>query len=102
MPTPLTPVAVVTIAIGRSLFRRGFADGMRAAETNKPVQFGDVTPWKDMASECLAADDANDWLQPHERTFVEDMVFWCERREPTEKQGRWLHLLWTKAKRRRR
>jgi hypothetical protein len=84
----------------RVLYDHGFADGKRTAESDRPVQFNDVTPWKDIASECLSADDTNHWLQPHERTFVEDMVRWCERREPSEKQGKWLHLLWVRAKRR--
>jgi hypothetical protein len=86
----------------RVLYDRGFEAGKRAAESDKPMQFGDVTPWKDMAAECLSADNINNWLQPHERAFVEDMVHWCERREPSEKQGKWLHVLWTRAKRRRR
>jgi hypothetical protein len=86
----------------RVLYDRGFDAGKRAAENDRPVQFGEVTPWRDMAAECVDADNINNWLQPHERAFVEDMVHWCERREPSEKQGKWLHVLWTRAKRRRR
>jgi hypothetical protein len=86
----------------RSLYDAGFDDGKRAAEGDRLVQFDDVTPWRTMAAECLRSDDADHWLAPHERGFVEDMARWCERREPSPKQGNWLHLLWTRAKKRRR
>jgi hypothetical protein len=92
----------LSVADMRSLYDAGFDDGKRTAEHEQPVRFGDITSWRDMAAECLRSDDENRWLQPHERAFVEDMVPWCERREPSEKQRRWLHMLWMRAKRRRR
>ena len=39
-------------------------------------------------------------LSPKEVGFVEDMVRWCARREPTEKQAKWLHVLYCKIGRR--
>ena len=86
----------------RLLYDNGFEGGKRAAENDKPVEFTNAAPWCDMALEVLKSDEGNSWLQPHEREFIEDMARWCERRDPTEKQGRWLHRLWTRARRRRR
>jgi hypothetical protein len=86
----------------KRIYDAGFDHGVASVEHEQPVRFDDVTPWRTMAAECLRVDDKNGWLAPHERGFCEDMVRWCERREPTEKQGRWLHLLWMRAKKRSR
>jgi len=83
------------------LYDHGFQDGKRTAEDNRPAAFHDLTPWKDMAAEIIASHDADPWLQQRELDFARDMVRWCERREPSEKQGKWLHVLWTRARRRR-
>jgi hypothetical protein len=52
-----------------------------------------------MAKYCVERDDGR--LSPKERGFVEDMLLWCARREPSEKQGKWLHVLYVKLGRRR-
>jgi len=48
----------------------------------------------EMAKYCAERDDGR--LSAKERRFVDDMVRWCTRREPTEKQGRWLHVLYVR------
>jgi hypothetical protein len=53
----------------------------------------------EMATYCVEHDDGR--LTPKERGFVEDMTRWCARREPTEKQAKWLHVLWVRLGRRR-
>ena len=40
-------------------------------------------------------------LSEKEVKFIDDMVRWCARREPSEKQGRWLHAIYCKVGRRR-
>jgi hypothetical protein len=85
----------------RTLYDSGFQDGKRAVENGKPPQFHEVTPWRDMVAEIAASEGASPWLKPHERDFVGDMERWCQRRDPTEKQGNWIHILWTRARKRR-
>jgi hypothetical protein len=43
---------------------------------------------------------ANGRLSPKEQGFVDDMVRWCVRREPSEKQAKWLHSIWCRVGRR--
>lgn len=83
----------------RVLYDSGFQDGQRAAE--KPPQFHEVTPWRDMVAEIAASDETNPWLNQKERDFIGDMKRWCQRRDPSERQGNWIHALWTRARRRR-
>jgi hypothetical protein len=52
-----------------------------------------------MAIECRDHDDGR--LSPREREFVEDMVRWTARREPSEKQGKWLRMLYVRVGKRR-
>jgi hypothetical protein len=40
---------------------------------------------------------ANGRLAPKEQDFVDDMVRWCARREPSEKQAKWLHAIYCKV-----
>jgi hypothetical protein len=59
-----------------------------------------ATPsWYDMALACAERD--GDRLNSREREFVDDMVRWTARREPSEKQGKWLHALYCRLERRR-
>jgi hypothetical protein len=44
--------------------------------------------------------EANGRLTPKEEDFVNDMVRWCARREPSEKQGKWLHAIYCRIGRR--
>src|SRR5262249_38355346 len=83
------------------IYDAAYADGRRAAENDKPPQFHEVTPWRDMVAEIRTTDESAPWLKPHERGFIEDMSRWCQRRDPTEKQGNWIHILWVRARRRR-
>jgi hypothetical protein len=52
-----------------------------------------------MACEITAKENGR--LSEKERDFVEDMVRWCARREPSEKQGKWLHSIYCRIGRRR-
>ena len=51
-----------------------------------------------MACEIKHKDDGR--LSPKESNFVDDMVRWCIRREPSEKQAEWLHAIYCKIGRR--
>jgi hypothetical protein len=44
---------------------------------------------------------ANGRLSEKEQEFVADMVRWCARREPSEKQAKWLHDIYCRIGRRR-
>jgi hypothetical protein len=46
--------------------------------------------------------NANGRLKPNEAQFVDDMVMWCAKREPTEKQGKWLLVLYSRIVKKRR
>jgi hypothetical protein len=45
---------------------------------------------------CEIIHEENGRLNAKEHDFVEDMVRWCARREPTEKQGKWLHAIYSR------
>jgi hypothetical protein len=82
------------------IYDAAFADGRRAAENNKPTEFHDVEPnWHEIAVNCRDHDDGR--LTPREREFVNDMVRWTVHRKPSEKQGKWLHLIYVRLGRRR-
>ena len=69
---------------GRTRARR-----RRASAIPPPVRPG--SRWRNTAPSTTTA----------EREFIDDMTRWCMRREPTEKQGKWLHLLYVRIGRRR-
>jgi len=52
-----------------------------------------------MAKEIEYKDNGH--LNAKEREFVGDMVRWCARREPSEKQAKWLHAIYCRIERRR-
>jgi hypothetical protein len=80
----------------REIYDAGFQDGNQAAEQTRGDDFHNVSPsWHDMAVECRDRDNGR--LTPREREFVEDMVRWTARREPSEKQGKWLHILYVRV-----
>jgi hypothetical protein len=56
--------------------------------------------WHEMALYC-AANINSPRLFPSERDFINDMVRWTERKEPTTKQGDWLHKIYMRLGRRR-
>jgi hypothetical protein len=51
-----------------------------------------------MACEIQHKDNGS--LTAKERGFVADMVRWCARRKPSEKQAKWLHAIYCKVGRR--
>jgi hypothetical protein len=42
----------------------------------------------------------NGRLKPHEAQFIDDMIVWCAKRQPTEKQGKWLLVLYSRIAKR--
>jgi len=83
------------------IYDAAYQDGRRAAERDKPTEFHDVeTNWHEMAINCRDQDDGR--LSQREREFVDDMVRWTVHRRPSEKQGKWLHLLYVRLGRRQR
>ena len=69
------------------IYDKAFTDGKKAAAAN--TGFSDVNgsggpSFHEMA--CEIQDKENGRLSEKERDFVEDMVRWCARREPSEKQ----------------
>jgi len=82
------------------IYDAAYADGQRDAEKDKPAEFHDIEPnWHEMAINCRDQDDGR--LTPRERDFVNDMLRWTVHRKPSEKQGKWLHLLYVRLGRRR-
>jgi hypothetical protein len=83
----------------QKIYNAGVRDGKDAATAGQG--FGDVEgpSYYQMAQFCAEHDDGR--LTSKERGFVDDMVRWCARREPTEKQGKWLHVLYFRLGRRR-
>ena len=79
-------------------YNTAYANGKNAAATDAGFSNVDESTWHEMANFCAERDDR---LTTREREFVSDMVSWTARREPTEKQGRWLHLLYVRLGRRR-
>jgi hypothetical protein len=74
-------------------------DGKDAAATDKGFSNVEGPSYYEMAKHCVEHDNGR--LSAKERGFVEDMQRWCARREPSEKQGRWLHALYVRVRRRR-
>ena len=83
------------------IYDAAYQDGKHAAEQTQGAEFHNVggPSWHDMAIECR--DHDNGRLTPREREFIEDMVRWTTRREPSEKQGKWLHVLYVRMAKRR-
>jgi hypothetical protein len=61
--------------------------------------FNSVDPpsFYEMACEIQAKDDERGQLGEKERGFIDDMVRWTARREPTERQASWLHSIYCKV-----
>jgi hypothetical protein len=84
----------------REIYDAAYQDGKQAQAAEQADEFHNVGPFgHDMAIECR--DHDNGRLTPREREFVEDMVRWTARREPSEKQGKWLHMLYVRVGKRR-
>ena len=74
-------------------------DGKDAAAADKGFSDIEGPSFFQMAQFCAEHDDGR--LTSKERGFVDDIVCWCARREPSEKQGKWLYVLYVKLGRRR-
>ena len=84
----------------QTIYDRAYRDGKKAAAATGG--FSDVgspggPSWHDMAVAILSK--ANGRLSPKELGFVEDMERRCARREPTEKQAKWLHSIYCRIHR---
>ena len=80
------------------IYDQAFRDGKQAAAVN--AGFTNVGP-SFYAMACEIKHKADGRLSPKEHDFVEDMVRWCTRREPSEKQSKWLHAIYCRIGRRR-
>jgi hypothetical protein len=83
----------------QKIYNAGVRDGKDAATADKGFSDIEGPSFFQMATYCAEHDDGR--LTSKERGFVDDMVRWCARREPSEKQGKWLHVLYVKLGRRR-
>ena len=63
--------------------------------------FGSVDPPSFYEMACEIKHKANGRLREKEHEFVADMVRWCARREPSEKQAKWLHDIYCRIGRHR-
>jgi hypothetical protein len=82
----------------QKIYNAAYREGKESAAVDKG--FGDIEgpSYYQMAQYCA---EHSDRLNEKEQGFVNDMVRWCARREPSEKQGKWLHVLYVRVGRRR-
>jgi hypothetical protein len=84
----------------KRLYDAGFQQGKNAAATTVGFTNVEAPPsFYEMACEIKRKGDGR--LSQKESGFVDDMVRWCARREPSEKQAKWLHAIYCKIGRRR-
>jgi hypothetical protein len=83
------------------IYDAAYRDGKASVQqTQTESGFRNVGPsFYEMA--CEIQHKANGSLSPKEQGFINDMVRWCARREPSEKQANWLHALYCKVGRHR-
>ena len=81
------------------IYNAGVQDGKDAAAAAQGFKSTEGASWLEMAEYCAKHDNGH--LTVREREFIDDMTRWCARREPTEKQGKWLHVLYVRLGRRR-
>jgi hypothetical protein len=82
----------------KKLYDAGFEQGKSAATAAAP-DFSNVGPsFYEMAKEIQHKGEGR--LSQREADFVDDMTRWCARREPTEKQAKWLHAIYCRIGRR--
>lgn len=82
------------------IYDHAFRAGKDAAAADGGFHNTEGPSFHEMA--CEIQQKANGRLKPHEEAFIDDMVIWCAKREPTEKQGKWLLVLYSKIVKRRR
>jgi hypothetical protein len=84
----------------QKIFDAGVEAGKNDAAVDKGFDSVDGTKsWHEMALYCAEHINSSR-LYPNEPKFIEDMVRWTERREPSEKQGAWLHRIYVRLGRR--
>jgi len=81
------------------IYDAAYADGKNAAAADAGFSSVDPPSFYEMAQEI--EHKANGRLNEREQEFVADMVRWCARREPSEKQAKWLHAIYYRIGRRR-
>jgi hypothetical protein len=81
------------------IYDAAYRDGKDAAAVNAGFSNVGVPSFYAMAFEIKHKADGR--LSPKEQGFVDDMVRWCARREPSEKQAQWLHAIYCRIGRRR-
>jgi hypothetical protein len=80
----------------KKLYDAGFEQGKNAAD----VSFSSIDPPSFYEMACEIKHKDNGRLNEKEQEFVADMVLWCARREPSEKQANWLHAIYCRIGRR--
>ena len=74
-------------------YEAGRADGVRAAEAKVPHDtdgfrdINDIESWREIVRFCQ---QRNAHLRSKDRDFIDDMVRWTKRKQPTPKQAVWL------------
>ena len=81
------------------IYDQAYRDGKDAAAADVGFTAVDLPSFYKMACEIQHEGDGR--LSEREQGFVDDMVRWCARREPSEKQAKWLHAIYCKIGRRR-
>ena len=79
----------------KRIYDEAFRRGQSAASASAGFHNTEGPSFHEMACEIMLKADAR--LSPKERDFVDDMVRWCARREPSEKQAKWLHAIYCKV-----
>jgi hypothetical protein len=82
----------------RKIYDEAFRRGKDAAAADAGFRAVDVPTFYSMA--CEIEHKIGDRLSPKEAQFISDMVRWCARREPSEKQAKWLHSIYCRIGRR--
>jgi hypothetical protein len=83
----------------QKIYDAAFRDGKDAAAVDRGFDNVDGPSWHEMATICAERDNGR--LTSREREFIDDMISWTARRDPSDKQGRWLHSIYVKLGRRR-
>jgi hypothetical protein len=80
------------------IYDKAYRDGKDAAAVDVGFRSVDPPSFYAMACEIMHRSEAR--LSPKELQFIDDMVRWCARREPSERQAKWLHSIYCRIGRR--
>jgi hypothetical protein len=83
----------------QKIYDTAYQRGKDAAAADTGFRAADVPAFYEMA--CEIQEKGNGHLSEKEQGFVDDMVRWCARREPSDKQAKWLHSIYCRIGRRR-